>query len=245
MGPIRCYQLLKALHWLGAPRPEFRRALLARLLANNQLSTTYRQHLRFPRLATALAVLVLIFVGTGAYAYESPNVIEGHPLFMVKKKLESARVRMARTPEDRARVHLWKMERRLREAEQQSNGAIPVQTAGAAARDPLTQAENEFKSSLDVIRSLPRAERGNVVRKVLIRPDAAHIQDLAGIALRDQRKLERVQKLLEDEQKYLEKNLDEVEDPIANRIIQKHLRVREALRDAVLTVQLEDIEVDE
>lgn len=65
-----------------------------------------------------LVGLVLVgSVGTGAYAYASPAVIEGTPLYPLKLKLESWEERLYRTPEQRAKFYLKKIRRR--EAEQQ------------------------------------------------------------------------------------------------------------------------------
>lgn len=102
------------------PSAEFR----ARLMS--ELSLAYDQEYGCPQrrpffvraTAVGLASLVLFFtVGTGVYAYESPEVSEGHPLYFVKSGLESLRERAALTPEARAEFHTQMMERRLTEAE--------------------------------------------------------------------------------------------------------------------------------
>ena len=68
--------------------------------------------------SVAMASLALFFtVGTGVYAYESPTVSEGHPLYFVKSGLESVRGGFARSPEERAAFHAEMMERRLEEGE--------------------------------------------------------------------------------------------------------------------------------
>lgn len=104
------------------PSAEFR----ARLLS--ELSLAYDQEYGCPQrrpffvraTAVGLASLVLFFtVGTGVYAYESPEVSEGHPLYFVKSGLESLWERTALSPEARAEFHAEMMERRLAEGEYQ------------------------------------------------------------------------------------------------------------------------------
>lgn len=94
----------------------------------SELSLAYDQEYGCPQrrpffmraTAVGLASLMLFFaVGTGVYAYESPEVSEGHPLYFVKSGLESIRERAALSPEARAEFHAEMMGRRLAEAEYQ------------------------------------------------------------------------------------------------------------------------------
>ncbi len=71
------------------------------------------------RFATAglLAVVLMTTMGTGVYAYESPDVVEGHVLHPFKAGIENMEERFARSPEARAAFHAKMMSRRLSEGE--------------------------------------------------------------------------------------------------------------------------------
>lgn len=59
---------------------------------------------------------VIIFgIGTGVYAYESPKVVEGHPLYFIKNNIEQVQERTAITPVMRERLKKRMIERRMRE----------------------------------------------------------------------------------------------------------------------------------
>jgi len=71
------------------------------------------------RFATAglLAVVLMTTMGTGVYAYESPEVVEGHILHPIKSGIERMQESFARSPEARAEFHAKMMNRRLNEGE--------------------------------------------------------------------------------------------------------------------------------
>lgn len=92
----------------------------------SELSLAYDQEYGCPQrrpffvraTAVGLASLVLFFtVGTSVYAYESPDVTDGHPLYFMKSGIEYAREGLARSPEARAKFHAQMMDRRLQEGE--------------------------------------------------------------------------------------------------------------------------------
>lgn len=67
---------------------------------------------------TALAVIFLM--GTGVYAYESPNVGEGHPLFPVKRgieQVEGAFTKAVKGPQAAAKFDQWVEQRREQETQ--------------------------------------------------------------------------------------------------------------------------------
>lgn len=121
----------------------------------SELSLAYDQEYGCPRrrpffvraTAVGLASLVLFFtVGTGVYAYESPEVTEGHPLYFVKSSLEFVQRGVARSPEARAQFHAQMMERRLTEAEHHLLSSRPD-------RVPLSlkQAADQFEQSITAL----------------------------------------------------------------------------------------------
>ncbi|MBI4257307.1 hypothetical protein HY626_04610 [Candidatus Uhrbacteria bacterium] len=113
---------LKKAKQSSAPAKAFRGRLLS------ELSLAYDQEYGCPQrrpfliqfAGVSFASLVLFFgMGAGVYAYESPQVTEGHPLYFVKSGLESIQGGFARSPEARAQFHAEMMERRLAEGEYQ------------------------------------------------------------------------------------------------------------------------------
>ncbi len=83
------------------------------------------------RLATVpMAVLVLMFMmGTGVYAYESPSVSEGHPLFGVKRGMEEVQrafIGGVQGPEARVKFEAHMEERRIQELEHTSQ-RLPIE----------------------------------------------------------------------------------------------------------------------
>ena len=66
----------------------------------------------------AMSLVLALGVGTGAYAYSSPEVNEAHPLYGLKKEIEKIEERVvARTPERKAIFQAKQMQRRLAEIE--------------------------------------------------------------------------------------------------------------------------------
>lgn len=66
--------------------------------------------------ASTLAAVVLFTTGTGVYAYESPEVIEGHSLYPVKDNMERVEEWFARSPNRQSEFHAKMLGRRMREA---------------------------------------------------------------------------------------------------------------------------------
>lgn len=62
-----------------------------------------------------VSIVIVFGIGTGVYAYESPRVIEGHPLYFIKNNLERVQERTAITSAMRERLKKRMIERRLRE----------------------------------------------------------------------------------------------------------------------------------
>lgn len=102
------------------PSAVFRAQLLSELsLAYDQEHGCPRPRSFLFRFATVgLTSLVLVFtMGAGVYAYESPEVTEGHPLHFMKSGVERIQEGVSRSPEARTRFHARMMERRLEEGE--------------------------------------------------------------------------------------------------------------------------------
>lgn len=139
---------LKRLSKEGQPSKTFRDALWLKLSQEHAClyPTVTRCSYRFRFAAVGLTAVVVVFtMGTGVWAYESPDVVEGHPLYFVKSSLESVEEGLARTPEARAEFHARMMERRLTEGEHHlSRQPEHVQESLDAAADQLEQTVEVF-----------------------------------------------------------------------------------------------------
>lgn len=87
------------------------------------METTYRPEGRRLHWKLAMvpvgALAVVLMMGTGVYAYESPDVAEGHPLYPIKRGIEQVhhRVFVPKTPEAEAKFQGWVTDRRIEEVE--------------------------------------------------------------------------------------------------------------------------------
>jgi hypothetical protein len=160
---------LKKLQKTIRARDEFKEQLLNNLLSefDEQLDSTKVECSHRFKFATAGLVSFVIFftMGTGVYAYESPEVIDGHPLHFVKSSIEYVEKGIARSPEDRATYHMKMMERRLREGEKQlplSSEKVPFSLEAAA---------DQFERSIEVIeeRIEDEEERERIIEMLSIR----------------------------------------------------------------------------
>ncbi len=140
----------------------------------SELSLAYDQEYGCPQrrpfvvrfASVSLASLVLFFtMGAGVYAYESPEVTEGHALYFVKAGLESVRGGLARTPEERAEYHAQMMERRLEEGEFQ----LPDRPERVAPS--LDEAAEQFEQTIAAIEAGVEDE---VIRERLIEKLSIH-----------------------------------------------------------------------
>ncbi|MCR4314702.1 MAG: DUF5667 domain-containing protein [Candidatus Uhrbacteria bacterium] len=130
------------------PSAEFRTRLLSGLsfAYDQEYGCSQRRPFFVRATAVGLASLALFFtVGTGVYAYESPEVTEGHPLYFVKSGIESVRERVARSPEAQAEFHAEMMERRLAEGEHHLS-LHPDRVSPS-----LEQAANQFEQTMTAI----------------------------------------------------------------------------------------------
>lgn len=140
----------------ATPSDAFKDALLRRMTG----APAPRFAFRFA--AVGMVALVLLFgVGTGVYAYESPEVVEGHPLYFMKHGLEAVEGQLVVTPEGRARYHSRMMGRRMDEAERFADRQEMVGVL-------LESATQEFDRSVeDLERNGPESPgRGAVIQQL-------------------------------------------------------------------------------
>ena len=99
---------------ISRPSKAFQKQLLIK--CKKEYMPTSQNTFRFAASGT-IALLIVFGVSTGVFAYESPSVVEGHPLNFVKENLEKFQGKMARSPEAQAKFHANMMDRRFEEAE--------------------------------------------------------------------------------------------------------------------------------
>ncbi|MBU0645890.1 hypothetical protein KJ611_00200 [Patescibacteria group bacterium] len=130
----------------ACPSPEFKNQLLAKL--NQETSMTNQSWVRRFVPAFAAALVLFFALGTGAYAYESPSVTEGHPLHFLKNNFEKFEERFADSPEKQAQFHAKMMERRMGEAEHLGWGSEEAQTLLEAAAAEMDLSVEELVNDL-------------------------------------------------------------------------------------------------
>jgi len=150
-----------------APRRAFRSALRNRLCEAAPERFGRSAGIRGWRLAAGgVCAVVLVFGGgTGVYAYESQDVVEGSMLYPVKAGIERAQEAIARTPAAKAEVHAVMLERRVQEAERHEDDP-PVRdrllrAAASEIRASNRELRKELPDSQTHARVLRRVEAGS------------------------------------------------------------------------------------
>jgi len=127
-----------------------------------------------PAAVITAVVLVMLGIGTGAYAYESPEVVEGHPLHFLKANIENIEGRIKFSPEDKAQWHLKMQDRRMAEAE--------YFTQKNDFRKPLfEQGMNQMDQGLQVMAQIEVKEQRQAMLKNLSEMEQARIRMLQDI----------------------------------------------------------------
>lgn len=147
---LRLKRQLKKLRKQVKPSDEFKTELWHKLEAEMMDAPACVPVRRF-RFATAgvVASFVLMFgMGTGVYAYESPSVVEGHPLHFVKDGIETMEGKFYKGSEARARFHMKMMSRRLEEGERHLQNSPKVEQALEKAAERLEMSVDELVAGL-------------------------------------------------------------------------------------------------
>lgn len=184
-----------------------------------------------------ICLVLLLGLGTGAYAYNSPGVNEHHPLYALKKGIEKVEKSLVSSPEKKAAYNLKQMQRRLAEIErlQVKNQSFEAtltaynqaQEAGLAAAEAVTS--NEARGILIqkiTEQGLAHLNRLEQVRIKLPLPAQPPLQLI--IQKQSKHLEERIQGLQEKQEKFLEKQLEVFEK------IQEELEQRQEEINAVL-----------
>lgn len=154
---MKAYKQLNEIRRFGRPRAEFRAELLARLKTDSawpRFTSPFASHLFAFRFAAVAVIALVLLGGGGAFVYASPSIDADHPLYAVKRSIESLGYKLQSTPVARARFQKKLVERRLEEVEQSRREA------------PKMAANQEIVQFVKEIKSLPREERKEAIREI-------------------------------------------------------------------------------
>ncbi len=137
---------LRRLGRKAGPTRAFQDELFLRLVPKPVVS--YRQH-AFRFAAVGMASLLVVFgTGTSVYAYDSPDVSDGHPLYPIKQGIERIEERFAANSEQRAEFHARMMGRRMAEAERLDGAKEQITRILESAAAELDLSVDELKGDL-------------------------------------------------------------------------------------------------
>jgi len=132
------------------PSPEF----VAKIAGDLVYSLPTRPTIKSPIFtfgAAVLSVLFLFFV-SGGLVYASQNSLPGQLLYPLKKTLETAQLRLASNPEEKARLHLRLADERLEELQALSGKQSKVLDKASSAY------EEEVNGALENVNNLDKEE---------------------------------------------------------------------------------------
>jgi hypothetical protein len=98
--------------------------------------------------AAVAAVVVFFLVGGSAYAYNSPGVVPGNPLYFMKNNLEKIEGWVARHPDAQAQFHNRMADRRLAEARFLGLGSEKAQEILVDAAAELDMSVEDLRADL-------------------------------------------------------------------------------------------------
>jgi hypothetical protein len=222
------------------PSREFRRALWAELEIKLP-RRSFLQALAWQRLAVPIGVLVLSLGATSVYAYTSPSVSWGNPLFQIKGRGENIEDRLANTPEASARLRLKKMQRRMSEAEK------IAQTKPDVAEELIDAARGEFTRGLDQAAKISDIKLRKEVLSKFIKGDPEQLTRIQNIVEKNPARFRDItERLLEAEQRRLADKLIQVKDEEIRTLLERRIKQREMMLDFLylddLTLPEKDLE---
>lgn len=205
--------MINHLKKLSKPRRGLKKEIWLKLRQESGIALPrFSRPLVFQPAFLALVLFLLGSFGAGAYAYESPNVVEDHLLYPIKQGVEKLELRLARSQEKQSAVKLKLVERRLREAEFR---AAKKQVLEERFLDKI---ENEIQAVDQLLADVPNPEKRAELRN-----------HLEGIRVN---RIQRVEKLIQDKKIKNEaviKNYQELKAKEAGR--------REELKNKLQTIK--------
>lgn len=147
-------------------------------------------------LVGAVSLLIVASFGTGVYAYNSPEVTEDNPLYIVKRTIEKVEETTKITPEAKARFLIKKIARR--EAEKQV-----MQKRGQAVEKIEKRIEKTAEQLQKTDEILQKLEARHEIKNKNLRP---RVQELL------EKRLEAKEEQLKKQRERIEQRQDKLED---------------------------------
>jgi hypothetical protein len=196
------------------PSPAFKASLRKNLSVSwdakySNKAPWYQLGIRHAAASFTAIALVLTSAG-GVYAYNSPEVTEGTPLYSIKQAIENVEEVTKITPEAKAKFFLKKIERR--EAEQKV----------LERKNPLHRIEKEVEDISDVDSNTEINTSSSVDVDLDIKSDDEKEEVKVEVA---KRKIKRTQKAIEKTEEELEKTRQIIE-----KMESKDIKLREELK---------------
>lgn len=134
---------LNKLRKRSKPSKEFKKELWSELSVAwgreyPRMSIFWRRAIAVPM----AAIVLFVTMGTGVYAYSSPEVTEDTPLYPVKRGIESVEERFHRSSQSRSKFHARMAERRIAEGE-------VMLRRGTLTKDQLIHIANQLNLTVD------------------------------------------------------------------------------------------------
>ncbi len=149
---------LKHLGQKADPSPAFLRSLEKQLKQKSGHGTWWIQGWKVA--VGGLTAVSLMSGATGVYAYNSEDVTPDHPLYSVRTALETVETSMATNPEQKARVGIKHLERRVKEQQVMQSKHKPV------TKDVIKNIETSLDSQIDENDALATSTRQEMDEKL-------------------------------------------------------------------------------
>lgn len=188
--------------------------------------------------AAVVVLLVVASVGTGAYAYDNPDVNEASLLYPIKKTIEKVQGKLVQGPEARAKFQLKQMQRRQAEIDrlqaEQKQFEATIAAFNKAEEEVLADTENVTSDDF----------KGIMIQKVT-EANLAHLQKLQDVKEALPPELQpRLDAVITTQSQRMEKKLDNLQDK-QDKFLEKQLEKLEKAEDWVNQQQEKIMELKE
>lgn len=167
---LKTFLILRSVRRATRPRVAFRRALDARLaseMSQKGVRVGFWASLRPQTLALPLTIIGLIVLcGTGSYAYASETVVDGHPLYGLRRTVEQLEDLTVTNPQKKAELELRRVDRRLKEVER------ILRTRPALVAPTLRAVEDNLDNSVDAMTRLSPERQELLIQKISEQDDS-------------------------------------------------------------------------
>lgn len=161
-----------------------------------------------PAFKYAIPLVIVLFsvLGTGAYAYESPNITESHPLYSVKQGIETVEGKFKFSSETKAEFHLKMMGKRTEEAKK-------LGEKNQYNNQTLKNIFKELDLSLEQIQEIRQTAKKQSLAQALGKTDADSLKHLEQLIERLPEKSQtEIKQLISEQALNLEKKLESLDE---------------------------------